>query len=289
MNVFVARPHGYCSGVIRAINLAKEAWSRHRDCPVFVLGSIVHNEDVIQELHDLGITTVRDAHKTPAELLEELPNRSVVVFTAHGHEVVLDAIAARKEMIVYDATCPMVTANHRIIQEELKNGHQVIYIGKKNHPEANAAKSLGDVMLIEDEVDLNLLQLVDKSPLVINQTTLSQIELGNLHDKIKRRWPYARIADEICNATRLRQKAVLNLSLETELVYVIGGVNSSNTASLAAMARKRLPNARVIRILNDREIDINDLRGINNVAVVSGASTPLETTNRVVEKLNRLK
>lgn len=289
MNVFVARPHGYCSGVIRAINLAKEARSRHRDCPVFVLGSIVHNEDVIQELQDLGITAVRDAKKTPTQLLEELPDRSVVVFTAHGHEVVLDAIAARKEMIVYDATCPMVTANHRIIQEELKNGHQVIYIGKKNHPEANAAKSLGDVMLIEDEVDLNLLQLVDKSPLVINQTTLSQIELGNLHDKIKRRWPYARIADEICNATRLRQKAVLNLSLETELVYVIGGANSSNTASLAAMARKRLPHARVIRILNDREIDINNLKSINIVAVVSGASTPLETTNRVVEKLNRLK
>lgn len=290
MNVFVARPHGYCSGVIRAINLAKEVRSRHRDCPVFVLGSIVHNEDVIQELEDLGITTVRDIQKRPAQLLEELPNRSVVIFTAHGHEVSLDDIAKRKEMIVYDATCPMVTTNHRIILNELKNGHQVIYIGKKNHPEANAAASLGDdVFLIEDEKDFLLLKIADKSPLVINQTTLSQIELANIHDLIMHKMPAARIADEICNATRMRQKAVLDLDVNTELVYIIGGDNSSNTASLAEMARKRLPHARVIRILNEREIDEKELDGINTVAVVSGASTPLETTNRVVLKLNLLK
>ena len=288
MNIFISRPHGYCSGVIRAINLVKKARQKHVGVPVFVLGSIVHNEDVIKELFSFGITTVRDLKKSPAQLLKELPDQAVVVFTAHGHEVSLDEIARQKKMVVYDATCPMVTTNHRIIQNELNNDHQVIYIGKKNHPEANAAKSLGDnVFLIENNEDVNLLELVDKSPLVINQTTLSQMELAALNMAIIKKFSEARIADEICNATRLRQQAVLALPKETELVYVIGGVNSSNTASLADMARKTLPQTRVIRILNADEINKKDLDGLNYVAVVSGASTPLETTNRVVEELKR--
>lgn len=289
MNVFVARPHGYCSGVIRAINLVKEVRKKHQDGPVFVLGSIVHNEDVIHELTALGITTVRDEHKTPSQLLNELPDRAIVIFTAHGHEINLDEIAQKKAMIVYDATCPMVMINHQIIQDELNNNHQIIYVGKRNHPEANAAKSLGEnVLLIENIKDFTLLEVTDKSPLVINQTTLSQIELVNLHVAIMKRFPEARIANEICNATRLRQKAVIELPKETQLIYVIGGANSSNTASLADVARKNNPNARVVRILNEKEINKKDLIGLNYVAVVSGASTPLETTKRVVELLKKL-
>ncbi|MFA5421576.1 MAG: 4-hydroxy-3-methylbut-2-enyl diphosphate reductase [Bacilli bacterium] len=289
MNVFASNPHGYCTGVIRAIELVKEVRRKHRDGDVFVLGSIVHNEDVIQELAALGITTVRENNKSLEELLRSLPDRSVVVFTAHGHDIRLEAIARAKGMISYDATCPMVTANHRIIQDEIKRGHQVIYIGKKNHPEALAATSLSNrVFLIEKYGDFARLSLTDESPLIINQTTLSHLELAKLHQSILDLIPKSRIADEICDATRLRQKAVLNLPRETELVYVIGGANSSNTASLAEIAVQRLPEARIIRILNECDVDKKDLIGLNYVAVVSGASTPLETTNRVIALLKKL-
>ena len=289
MNVFVANPHGYCTGVVRAIELVKRVRESHQSGDVFVLGSIVHNEDVINELTKLGITTLRDKSKTPSQILRELPEHSIIVFTAHGHDKALEQIVKEKMMIAYDATCPMVTTNHHIIKKELKNGHQVIYIGKKNHPEALAAASIGEaVILIEKIDDLHLEAIKDKSPLVINQTTLSHLELKTIHDAIVKLIPDARLADEICSATILRQNAVLKLPNETQLVYVVGGENSSNTASLAKIASKHLPFAKVIRILNEKEINKKDLIGLDYVAVVSGASTPLETTNRVVELLKKL-
>lgn len=289
MNVFLCKPHGYCSGVVRAIALVKAVRAKHLKGDVFVLGSIVHNEDVIEELAALGITTLRDKSKTPSEILEGLPKGSVVVFTAHDHDISLDKIAKDKKLITYDATCPMVASNHRLITEELKNNHQVIYIGKNNHPEAMAALSLGkDVFLVENSANLPSLKLSDSSPLIINQTTLSHIELGQLHQDLQKLIPGARIADELCNATRLRQKAVMDLPSQTELVYVIGGAYSSNTASLAKIAQQKLPHARIIRLLNEKEINKKDLLGLNYVAVVSGASTPLETTNRVVDLLKKL-
>ncbi|NMV82236.1 MAG: 4-hydroxy-3-methylbut-2-enyl diphosphate reductase [Erysipelotrichia bacterium] len=289
MNVFVANPHGYCTGVVRAIELVKRVRESHQTGDVFVLGSIVHNEDVINELTMLGITTLRDKSKTPSQILRELPERSIIVFTAHGHDTALEQIVKEKMMIAYDATCPMVNTNHHIIKNELKNSHQVIYIGKKNHPEAMAAASISnDVILIEkiENLDLDIIQ--DSSPLVINQTTLSHLELRALHETIVKLIPRARLADEICSATLLRQNAVLKLPRETQLVYVVGGENSSNTASLVKIASKHLPFARIIRILNEREINKKDLIGLEYVAVVSGASTPLETTNRVVELLKKL-
>lgn len=289
MNVFVSNPHGYCSGVIRAIELVKSVRAKHREGDVFILGSIVHNEDVIKELRALGITTLRDQTKTPEELLKAIPDYSVLVFTAHGHDVNLEIIAKKKKLITYDATCPMVTNNHHLIRNELSKGHQVIYIGKKHHPEADAALSLGkNVFLLEEIADLAKVHLSDESPLIINQTTLSHLELNDLHGKLQKRLPQARLADEICSATRLRQNAVMALPLKTQLVYVIGGENSSNTASLAKIAQQHLPHAHVIRILNETEIKEKDLIGLNHVAVVSGASTPLTTTNRVVELLKRL-
>lgn len=289
MNVFVSKPYGYCSGVVRAIELVKRVHRQHANRDVFVLGSIVHNEDVIRELTMLGITTLRDNSKTPEEMLLNVSDNAIVVFTAHGHDQKLEKIAKDKHITFYDATCPMVTTNHQIISDELNNGHQVIYIGKKNHPEAMAALSLGsNVFLIEKSDDLNMQEITDPSPLIINQTTLSHLELGRVHQSIMAFIPKARLADEICNATLLRQKAVMELPLETELVYVIGGAKSSNTASLAQIAHQQLPQARIIRILNEQEINKKDLLGLNYVAVVSGASTPLDTTNRVVKILNEL-
>ncbi|NCA97027.1 MAG: 4-hydroxy-3-methylbut-2-enyl diphosphate reductase, partial [Bacteroidia bacterium] len=265
MNVFVSSPHGYCSGVIRAIELVKTVRAKHREGDVFVLGSIVHNEDVINEFTALGITTLRDKNKTPEELLRSIPINAVVVFTAHGHDIRLEQIAHDRKLKTYDATCPMVTSNHHLIIKELKNTHQVIYIGKKQHPEANAALSLGkDVFLIENIGDLDLSRISDESPLVINQTTLSHLELTELHGKLRALLPYARFADEICNATMLRQKAVMDLPQETQLVYVIGGENSSNTASLVKIASHHLPHARVIRLLNEKEINEKDLIGLNH-------------------------
>jgi len=289
MNVSVSNPHGYCTGVIRAIELVKKAREQHPSGDIFVLGSIVHNEDVIDSLSDIGIVTVRDSNKTQADLLHSLPDASIVVFTAHGHDRHLDALAKEKGMIIYDATCPMVEDNHRIIQNEIRLNHQVIYIGKRLHPEAIAALSFSpQVFLLERVADFPFGSIIDPSPLVINQTTLSLAKLHAIHDEILARIPMARIADEICDATRLRQKGVTNLPMETELIYVVGGENSSNTQSLFDIAREHFPSAKVMKILNELDIDKNDLIGLDHISVVSGASTPLETTNRVVEMLKSI-
>ena len=289
MNVFVSRPSGYCAAVIRAIELVKDVRQKHKEGPVFVLGSIVHNEDVINELTSLGITTIRDDKKSQNELLASLPDEAVVVFTAHGHAKELDAMAKKKMMTVYDATCPMVNLNHKIVKSEVENNHQIIYIGKKNHPEATAALSLSKNVFLLDDIDNFSFELItDKSPLVINQTTLSHLELKKMHSEIKARISGSRFADEICSATRFRQKAVLELPSGTQLIYVIGGEYSSNTQSLVEIARGHYPKARVVKILNESFINKKDLTGLDYVAIVSSASTPLATTQRVAELLKAL-
>lgn len=286
MKVYVTNPHGYCMGVIQAIKIALQVKKANPDRQVAILGMLVHNEEVIKMLESYHIETLLPEVDDYANVMERIDPSKIVIFTAHGHDERLDAIALRRGIEIHDATCRMVKENSEQITQALKAGHQVIYIGKHHHPETVAALSLGkEVYLYDQQYPFNFLDITDPSPLVINQTTLSMLEINDIHQTILHKIPFAHIADEICDATRRRQTAVYNIPLETELIYIVGSPKSSNTAKLTSIALSSHPKAKVIQIKTVDDIAHRDLENIQFASVASGASTPMEITDAVIDYL----
>lgn len=290
MKVTILEPQGYCAGVTNAINIALRAKLENKDKPVYILGMLVHNEKVINELTSLGITTLYRDNKSDEELLYSLPDESIIVFSAHGHKKNLDDIAINKKFKVYDATCPKVQNNLKIISKEIEEGHKVIYIGHKNHPEALAALSISDQVLFYDiKGDFDYKGIKDKSPLVINQTTLNTKELKELYIDIIVHLPKARIMDEICPATRLRQEALINIADDVDLILVIGDKNSSNTNRLLEIAKTNHPEIDSYLVSDLDELKNIDINKKKHVAIASGASTPKKEIDKIKEYLELTK
>lgn len=289
MKVTLLKPEGYCAGVTNAINIAYEAKRNNKDKDVYILGMLVHNESVIKELNENGITTLYRDNKSEENILYNLEEGSVVVFSAHGHRKELDKIAEEKHFIVYDATCPKVTKNLAIIDEEISQGHDVIYIGHKDHPEALAALSHSEKVYFYDiKNEFNYKQVKDKSPLVINQTTLNTKELKDIYIDIIVNKPKARILDEICAATRLRQEAVINIDKNTDLILIIGDKKSSNTNRLLEIAKTFHSDIPSYLVSNVEEVKQINIGREMNIAIASGASTPKKEIDSVVSYLSNL-
>ena len=281
MEVILVKPQGYCAGVTNAIRIAYLAKSENPDKRIFVLGALVHNQTVIDELKHNGIETLE--YSDNVEAIKRLNKGNVLIFTAHGHDERLDDIAKDRGLIIYDATCPKVRDNMNKIKREIEANHQVIYIGQNGHKETNAALSISNnVSLYDTKLLINYQFITDKSPLVINQTTLNFFSLNAIHDDIKRHIPEARIENEVCAASRLRQAAVANIDQDTDLIIIVGDKMSSNSLKLFDIAKEDFNNSMVIMVH-----DLFDLKNNYNIdnkkkaAISSGASTP----NEVVEEI----
>ena len=278
MKVEILQPQAYCSGVNNAIRMAKQAKQENPNKEVYVLGMLVHNNYVVRHLEDAGIRTVDN--------IEEIPNGQVIIFTAHGHKEALDAIAKDKKLKVYDLVCPKVLHNINLIKENLSKGHQIIYIGQQGHPEAEAFLSLSkNVILFHKNILKNYQSLFDDSPLVINQTTMNILDLDGIHKEILEVLPHARIVDEICGTTRLRQEAVKNISKDVDLIIVIGDMKSSNTKRLLEIAKQCHPQIESVMISDADELDKVNWQNKNHIVISSGASTPQEIIDAVYNKL----
>lgn len=285
MEVTILKPQGYCAGVLNAIKIAFKAKEEHPHEEVYILGMLVHNQKVIDELTSKGITTLYRDNKTDEELLYSLKDGSVIVFSAHGHKHNLDEIAKDKKFIVYDATCPKVLNNLNLIEDEINNNHQVIYIGHKNHPEALAALSINEQVFFYDiKSEFDYKKVKDKSPLVINQTTLNTKELKEIYIDIIIHKPKARIMDEICAATRLRQEALEKIDDNIDLILIVGDKKSSNTNRLLEIAKSSHPNIPSYLVSDIEEVKQLQIKS-NHVAIASGASTPLNEIDKIKKYL----
>ena len=272
MEVALIKPQGFCSGVTRAVELAKKAKNENPDKNIYILGMLAHNQSLIDDLTRDGFITLSGNEE---EEISRLHNGDVLIFTAHGHSSKLDELAKEKGLITYDATCFKVLDNLKKIRQEISNGHQVIYIGQKGHKEANAALSVSqNVSLYDTQLLINYQLITDKNPYVINQTTLNFYELNKYHNDILNHFPGARIENEICNATRLRQEAMLKVDLGTDLIIVVGHSKSSNSNKLFDIAKTNYPNTTVLMVNNLKELKAYNLEGKRKAAVGSGASTP---------------
>ena len=287
MKIEILEPFGYCAGVERAMKMALEVKKAHQDQEVVVLGMLVHNADALNELSKAGITTIFDENKSLVELIDKVDNNAIVILTAHGHSLAVEEELNRRNIEFIDATCPFVTLTENVIKKAVSENRDVLYLGKKNHPEANAALSISNkVHLIEPKN----VQLDEKysHPLVISQTTFSESEIAQTISFIKDALKEVSVSESICQASTLRQNALKNLSKDVELIYVVGGKNSNNTKTLFEIASSTHPEAKVLMIENANDVNKKDLLGLNYVAISSGASTPREITLEVENKIKSL-
>jgi len=288
VDVIKVTPRGYCYGVVDAIQLVRQvARDESTPRPIFVLGQIVHNRHVVDEMQSLGVVTLDGEDRL--SLLDQVES-GTVIFTAHGVSPAVKIKARQKGLRVVDATCPDVTKTHTLIQELVGQGYQVIYIGKKGHPEPEGAVGVAPdrVHLIESEADLALLAFSpDQRLAVTNQTTLSQWDTRALMEQVRKRFPEVEIYNEICMATQLRQEAVAKAAPEADLVIVVGDRRSNNSNRLVQVAQE-LGGTEAHLVDTADDIDAEWLKGRKRVAVTSGASTPTQITREVIRKLQQI-
>ena len=281
MKVTILEPKGYCAGVNNAISLALKIKTKHSRQPVTVLGMLVHNSYVTDFLKEKGINMIDDINNI---------SRGVVIFAAHGHRQEWENIAQEKGLIIYDAICPLVKKNLQSIIDETHNQHQIIYIGYRSHPETVAALSYSSSIVLYDINQTFDYQLItDESPLVINQTTLNYLSLKDTHAHILSHLPHARIENEICNATRTRQEAILNIKEDVDAIIVIGDHHSSNSRRLFEIAKMKYPRIDSYLVEDVSQLDPSLLKNKNHIAISSGASTPLFLIDEVYHYLLNLK
>ena len=288
MEIIKAIPQGFCKGVIRAIKITKETKLQYPNENIYILGMIVHNQYVVDALTQLGIQTIDEKGKTRLQLLEKI-NDGVVILTAHGTSQEVKDKAKEKGLIVVDATCLDVTKTEQAIKEHLDNGFEVFYIGKENHPEANAMLSinLDKIHLVSNKEVAKTIQCNANKLFLTNQTTMSLMEVKDWIDILKERFPFLEIQEEICTATKMRQQAIFNLeNQEIDAMIIVGDPHSNNTRKLEDVARTiGIPT--VIRIETVQEINYTDFTKFNKIAITSGASTPTYLTNQVIEYLKQ--
>lgn len=288
MKVEILRPYGYCYGVIHAIELAKKTKKEHPEMNVSILGMLVHNSYVIHYLEKLGIMTYYDSNKTLEQVLDDIP-MGYVVFTAHGHDERLETLAKEKGYLTIDATCPFVKKNLSEMKSALLKKQDLIFIGKKNHPETIAALSLDPSIYFYDikEGFISRIPPQDEPVVILNQTTLSILEMKEIYEKFQHYFSHIEIHDEICNQTRLRQEKVLHLSSHIDLLFVIGDTHSNNTESLYTLAKTTYPHLHVYKISSLKEIQDSWLHNHHHAALISGASTPKEIIDEIASFLEK--
>lgn len=281
--VILANPRGFCAGVDRAIDIVDRALELF-GAPIYVRHEVVHNKFVVDELRNKGAVFVEE--------LDEIPDDSTVIFSAHGVSKAVREEAKQRSLKVFDATCPLVTKVHMEVTRYSKAGQECILIGHVGHPEVEGTMGQfdesqgGHMYLVEDVDDVNDLVINNPDHLsYVTQTTLSMDDTASVIDALRNRFPniHGPKKDDICYATQNRQDAVKKLAEETDLVLVVGSTNSSNSNRLKEVAERIGTDAYLID--NETEINQDWLTGKQKIGLTAGASAPAELVENVIGKL----
>lgn len=285
MQITKVTPRGYCLGVVKSIQMAKKAVKDYPDKKIYMIGLIVHNKLVVEDLESLGIIPLDDWKKDRSLLLEQIPADSVVIFSAHGTDEKVIKKAEEKGLIIIDTKCEWVEVTEILIKQKLKEGYHIIFIGKHDHPETIALTAIDEsISLVTNLQEVEDLNITNNKIFVTNQTTLSIIDTEVIYKSIKSKYPDSIFKNDICEATLERQKAILELENKNiDLLYVVGDSRSNNTMKLVELGLQI--NIRTIRINKVDDIKESDLIGINHIAVTAGASTPSIIQNEVIKFL----
>lgn len=282
MKILLANPRGFCAGVDRAIAIVNEALRRFHP-PIYVRHEVVHNKFVVEDLASRGAVFVEE--------LDEVPDGAIVIFSAHGVSKAVEDEAARRDLTVFDATCPLVTKVHIEVGKFAKEGMDAILIGHAGHPEVEGTMGRfdtsfgGRIHLVEDADDVAKLDLDKENLAFVTQTTLSMDDTAVVIDALKDKYPsiHAPRKDDICYATQNRQDAVKLLSKECDVVLVVGSPNSSNSNRLRELAERM--GKRAYLIDNAEQMDKAWFDGVSHVGVTAGASAPEVLIQEVLDTL----
>lgn len=283
MEIINVKPSGYCKGVIRAILIVKETIKKYPDKKIYVLGMLVHNKYVVEAFNACNVVTLDTTNKNKYDLIDEIKD-GVIIFTAHGIDSKIKKYAQDKGLIVVDATCLDVLKIEEICRNYLNDNYDIIYIGKRNHPESEAILSLSDkVHLVTNSKDIDKLNISNQKILISNQTTMSLFDTENQIKEILKKYPKAIVAQEVCNATKQRQLAVKELK-DVDCLIVVGDEKSNNTAQLASIGKENGIKT-IIKVETAKQLINYDISNFNKIAITSGASTPAYLTNQVINYL----
>jgi 4-hydroxy-3-methylbut-2-enyl diphosphate reductase len=281
MKVLLASPHGFCAGVVRAIDTLEHAL-RWYGPPLYVYHEIVHNKHVVRQFEQQGVVFV--------ESLDDVPDGALLLFSAHGISPEVRQLAERRRLRTIDATCPLVAKVHSEAVGLARAGYTIVLIGHADHDEV--VGTMGEaperIVLVETPEQAESLQVADPARIAyLTQTTLSVDDANRIVSVLRRRFPHIRgpHTQDICYATQNRQDAVRQLARQAQLVLVLGSNNSSNSIRLVEVAQECGTAARLVDQLE--EIDAEWLQGVETVLVTAGASAPEHLVWECVDWLKR--
>ncbi|MEO6264159.1 MAG: 4-hydroxy-3-methylbut-2-enyl diphosphate reductase [Luteimonas sp.] len=287
MDIVLANPRGFCAGVDRAIEIVKRALET-LGAPIYVRHEVVHNRYVVDDLKHRGAIFVEE--------LDEVPDGSTVIFSAHGVSQAVRSEAAKRGLKVFDATCPLVTKVHLEVARQCRAGRDMVLVGHAGHPEVEGTMGqwrneagAGRIHLVEDLDDVATLVVGQPQNVAYTtQTTLSVDDTRGIIAALKEKFPAIQGPrnDDICYATQNRQDAVRELAKECDLVLVVGSPNSSNSNRLRELAEREGVEAHLID--GAIEIDPHWVQGRRHIGVTAGASAPDVLVHGVIERLREL-
>ncbi|MBS2783886.1 4-hydroxy-3-methylbut-2-enyl diphosphate reductase [Aeromonas salmonicida] len=285
MDILLANPRGFCAGVDRAISIVESALEKF-GAPIYVRHEVVHNRYVVNKLKEAGAVFVEE--------LDEVPDDSIVIFSAHGVAKTVREMAKSRALKVFDATCPLVTKVHMEVHRASRKGSEAVLIGHAGHPEVIGTMGQyenreGGMYLVETPDDVAMLKVKNPDDLCfVTQTTLSVDETSDVIDALRKQFPKIQgpRKDDICYATQNRQDAVREMAGLVDVMLVVGSRNSSNSNRLRELAEKVGSTAYLID--DASMIETGWLEGVKAIGVTAGASAPDVLVQNVIARLREL-
>ena len=279
--ILLTEPRGFCAGVERAIGIVNRAIEMF-DEEIYVKHEVVHNKNVIEELTKKGVVFI--------ESLTEVPDKSILIYSAHGVSKEVADIAQKKNLTIFDATCPLVTKVHFEIHKYARENIDVILIGHNGHPEVEGTMGQykskeGKIYLVESKADVETLEIKNKKISYVTQTTLSVDDTQDIVDALKEKYPHIEgpKKSDICYATQNRQEAVKKILDLCDSLVVVGSQNSSNSQRLKEIAVQYGKDAYLID--HESQLDINKLGTSKVIGITAGASAPEHTVQALIRFL----
>ena len=279
--ILLTEPRGFCAGVERAIGIVNRAIEMF-DEEIYVKHEVVHNKNVIEELTKKGVVFI--------ESLTEIPDKSILIYSAHGVSKEVTDIAQKKNLRIFDATCPLVTKVHFEIHKYARENIDVILIGHNGHPEVEGTmgqytSKAGKIYLVESKDDVETLEIINTKISYVTQTTLSVDDTQDIVDALKEKYPHIQgpKKSDICYATQNRQEAVKKILDLCDSLVVVGSQNSSNSQRLKEIAVQYGKDAYLID--HESQLDIDKLSKSKVIGITAGASAPEHTVQALIKFL----
>ena len=283
MKVTLAKSAGFCFGVKRAVDTVYEQLEKSvsGNQPIYTFGPIIHNEEVVHDLEEKGVTVLESVE----ELEERAPQGGTVIIRAHGVEKGISGKIKELGYTLVDATCPFVLKIHRLVEKYSTDGAQIVIIGNEKHPEVKGIKSWSldpHTAVISTPEEAEKYQAKSgKKVCIVAQTTFNYNKFQELVEIINKKGYDIIVLNTICNATEERQTEAAKIARDVDAMIVIGGRNSSNTQKLFEICKNECNNTYYIQTVKD--LDVTCFESIDNVGITAGASTP----NKIIEEVQK--